>query len=77
MIEKTIMLSTIESVKEFVKIAANYDCEVDLVLGKYMVDAKSIMGIFSLDLTQPLTLRADCEADDKLAADIMPFIYRG
>lgn len=51
-----IMLKTINDVKNFVSIAGNYDFNIDIVSGRYAVDAKSIMGIFSLDLSKPLDL---------------------
>lgn len=49
-----IMLDTIEDVKEFVAQTNSYSFDSDLVSGRYAVDAKSIMGIFSLDLSKPL-----------------------
>lgn len=56
-VNKKIMLEGINEVKEFVKIVSSYpDVEAELQTGRYSVDAKSIMGIFSLDLTAPLTL---------------------
>ena len=61
----TIMLNTINDVKMFVNTVAKYDFDVDLVSGRYAIDAKSIMGIFSLDLSKPIQLEAhsdDCEA---------------
>ena len=54
--ELKIRLSTIESVKEFVATANKYPFDLDLVSGRYAVDAKSIMGIFSLDLNKVLKL---------------------
>lgn len=51
-----IMLRTVSDVKEFVHIVNDSPYEIDLSSGRYLVDAKSIMGIFSLDLTQPLTV---------------------
>lgn len=51
----SIMLNSIEDVKEFVALTNSYSFESDLVSGRYAVDAKSIMGIFSLDLSKPLT----------------------
>lgn len=56
MIEKRIMLKSIGDVKEFVQIATNFDGEVDLVHDRYCIDGKSIMGIFSLDLSQKITM---------------------
>ena len=61
----TIMLNTINDVKLFVNTVAKYDFDVDLVSGRYAIDAKSIRGIFSLDLSKPIQLEAhsdDCEA---------------
>lgn len=51
-----ISLEKTQSVKEFVNIAQSCEYEILLKSGKYVVDAKSILGIFSLDLSQPLTL---------------------
>lgn len=56
MVEVTVTLSSIEDVKEFSTLANNCPFELDLVTGRYAVDAKSIMGIFSLDLSKPLKL---------------------
>ena len=52
----TISLELTQRVKEFVNITQSYDYEILLKSGKYVVDAKSILGIFSLDLSQPLTV---------------------
>ncbi len=56
-----IVLSTINDVKEFVGIVTTYDCDIDLLSGRYAVDAKSIMGIFSLDLSKPLKVNIESE----------------
>ena len=61
-----IRLSSIEAVRDFVEIVRKYDAEVDLSSGRYVVDAKSIMGIFSLDLLNPITLTAYGDDCDKL-----------
>lgn len=57
---KTVQISfdtdTLAKVKSFVNEVTKFDNELDLVSGRYVVDAKSIMGIFSLDLTKPITL---------------------
>lgn len=58
-----IHLKSINEVKDFVRIVNDFPYEVDLASGRYIVDAKSIMGIFSLDLTQPIAVevhQADC-----------------
>ena len=59
-----IKLNTINEVKEFVNIVLQCPYDVDLVSGRYIIDAKSIMGIFSLDLTRPIDLEADIDSDD-------------
>ena len=56
-----INLNSITAVKDFVNIVMMYDFDVDLVSGRYAVDAKSIMGIFSLDLANPIQLVAHTE----------------
>ena len=73
--EATILLQSIEDVKEFNRIVAVYDGDVDLVSGRYVIDAKSIMGIFSLDLSKPidLNIHAEDNADEVLNA-LKPYI---
>ena len=56
-----IRLSSIEAVRDFVEIVRKYDSEVDLSSGRYVVDAKSIMGIFSLDLSKPIAVAANTD----------------
>ena len=53
----TILLDTVEKVRGFVNTLAPLEGDFDLVSDRYVVDAKSIMGIFSLDLGKPLTLQ--------------------
>lgn len=63
-----ISLNSIDKVKSFVNTVTKYDCDFDLVSGRYVIDAKSIMGIFSLDLSKPidLTIHTDDNADEIL-----------
>ena len=65
-----ISLNSIDKVKAFVNEISKFDCDFDLVSGRYVIDAKSIMGIFSLDLSKPidLNIHADSNIDDILAA---------
>ena len=56
-----ISLNSIDKVKSFVNTLANYDSDFDLVSGRYVIDAKSIMGIFSLDLSKPIDLNIHAE----------------
>jgi phosphotransferase system HPr-like phosphotransfer protein len=60
-----IFLSSIEAVKKFVTLTNQCNFPVNLVTDKYKIDAKSIMGIFSLDLSKPLRLAVDDQAVDK------------
>ena len=57
-----LMLSSINDVKDFVNTVSKYDFDVDLTSGRYVVDAKSIMGIFSLDLSK--TIKVEVHSDD-------------
>ncbi|MBC8528755.1 HPr family phosphocarrier protein [Christensenellaceae bacterium NSJ-44] len=57
----TVQLTTTESVKKFVDIVSRYAFDIDLRSGRYVVDAKSILGIFSLDLSKPITLEIQSE----------------
>lgn len=64
--EIKIMLSNVQDVRDFVKVVIMTDYEVDLIQGRYVIDAKSIMGIFSLDLLSPITLVAHSDFADDL-----------
>ena len=61
-----ISLNSIDKVKSFVNTITKYDNDFDLVSGRYVIDAKSIMGIFSLDLSKPidLNIHADGNVDE-------------
>lgn len=73
--ELKVMLGTIEDVKEFVNITNRYQFDCDLVSGRYAVDAKSIMGIFSLDLSKPLdmVIHGEEKAAEELLEQITKF----
>ena len=65
-----ISLNSIDKVKSFVNELVRYsDVYFDLVSGRYVIDAKSIMGIFSLDLSKPIDL--NIHADDGEMEDIL------
>ncbi len=70
----TIKLDMAESVKKFVNITAKYGYEMSLKSGRYVVDAKSILGIFSLDLGEPIVLEIASDDCDDLLAALAPFI---
>ena len=59
-----ISLNSIDKVKSFVNEITKFDNDFDLVSGRYVIDAKSIMGIFSLDLSKPIDL--NIHADDNV-----------
>ena len=59
-----VSLNSIDKVKDFVNEVAKYNAEFDLVSGRYVIDAKSIMGIFSLDLSKPIELNIHSETED-------------
>lgn len=65
MMTKNIQLLSISDVKEFVNAANSIDFDIDLISGRYTVDAKSIMGIFSLDLTKPIVIAANTDNAEK------------
>lgn len=70
-----ILLDSIDSVKDFVNLINRFKSEIDLASGRYVVDAKSIMGIFSLELSKPLlvTVYGDDELDE-IESALQPFI---
>ena len=72
--ETYIVLRDIQSIREFVKEVIQLDYDVDLVQGKYIVDAKSIMGIFALDTLSPITLVAHTDCADDFFEKIAEFI---
>lgn len=71
-----IMLKTINDVKAFVNSVTKYDFDVDLLSGRYAVDAKSIMGIFSLDLSKAITMEIHSDDCQNFLNEIKPFIVK-
>lgn len=67
-------LASINDVKDFVNLVARYDFDVDLVSGRYVVDAKSIMGIFSLNLSKPIKIEIHSDDCDEFVSKIERFI---
>ena len=76
MTKTTVFLQAIKDVKEFVNIVMKYDFDIDLVSGRYAIDAKSIMGIFSLDLSKPIQLNAHTDDAEDLLKDLNKFIVK-
>jgi phosphocarrier protein HPr len=69
MYSSTIVLSNIEAVKKFVTLTNNYNFPINLTTDKYKIDAKSIMGIFSLDLSKPIQIEVDDSEADKESSE--------
>ena len=70
-----VCLDSIDKVKGFVNDISRFNTDFDLISGRYVIDAKSIMGIFSLDLSKPieLTIHASDEIDEILKA-LQPYV---
>jgi len=69
----TIQLKAINDVKEFVGVTAGLTCDVDLVSGRYVIDGKSIMGIFSLDLSKPIEVQVNGDCEEECIAKLEKF----
>ena len=69
-----IRLSLVENVNRFVNIVGRYPFDMDLRAGRHVVDAKSILGIFSLDLSKPITLEIYDDHCEDLLKEIEPFV---
>ena len=72
--EINIKLSNVQDIREFVNIVILSDYDVDLIQGRYVIDAKSIMGIFSLDLLSPIKLVAHTENPEALFEGVAKFM---
>ena len=70
-----ISLNSIDKVKSFVNDITKFDYDFDLVSGRYVIDAKSIMGIFSLDLSKPIDLNIHADDNvDEIMAMLKPYL---
>ena len=69
-----IQLNSINDVKLFVNTVSAYSCDIDLTSGRYVVDAKSIMGIFSLDLSKPIKVEIFSDDCDQLMNELERFM---
>ena len=61
-----IFLNTIVRVKTFAQKVMDFECDIDILVGRYVIDAKSIMGIFSLNLSQELLVEIHSDNDDEI-----------
>lgn len=71
-----ILLSSSNDVKDFVNIVSKYDFDVDFSSGRYVVDAKSIMGIFSLDLSKPVKVDVHSDNCEAFMEELEKFIVK-
>ena len=69
-----IMLNSSNDVKNFVNLANRFDFDADLTSGRYVVDAKSIMGIFSLDLSRPIKIEVHSDDCDSFIEELKQFM---
>ncbi len=70
-----VSLNSIDNVKSFVNTISQYDYDFDLISGRYVIDAKSLMGIFSLDLSKTIDLVIQTDEDvTELVDALKPFI---
>ena len=76
MVKLTVKIVSMQDADKFNKLCSKFNCDMDLQSGKYYVDAKSIMGIFSLDLSKPLILNADTD-DEELIKETLQIYRRG
>ncbi len=71
-----VVLDSIGKIKDFVNAVSQFKCDFDLVSGRYVIDAKSIMGIFSLDLSKPVDLMIhsdDTDTVDRICEILKPY----
>ena len=72
--EIKVCLNSIADVKKFVNMVSMFDCDIDLVSERYIVDAKSIMGIFSLDLSKPIKVEVYSDDTEEFTKEMQEFI---
>jgi len=69
-----ISLKTISDVQNFVNIVNKYPCDIELKSEKYIINAKSMFGIFSLDLSKPIKIVFDCDDPEEIIADLKSYM---
>lgn len=78
MYKAAVKFASVEDAKTFAGICNEVDFKVELVAEPYVIDAKSLMGLFNLDFSQPIALRAYCQDDGSAFAEkIRPFLVAG
>jgi phosphotransferase system HPr-like phosphotransfer protein len=76
MLKTTLLLNTIDNVRDFVEIANSKNYDITLKSGDIIVNAKSIISVFSLDLTKPVEMTADCKTAFELSRQIEKYFYK-
>ena len=76
MSEYTIQLTDMEQIRAFCEIARKYPFKIEFLADRYKIDAKSMMGIFSLELSHPLTLEVHQDAPVEFEREIEPFLIK-
>ena len=78
MSEFLVSLTSIDDVRQFVKAATHCACDVDVLSGRYVVDAKSILGLFSLELAHPVTVEFHGSEEQfaAFAEEVQPFVIK-
>ena len=76
MVKVMVKIDSVLDAKKFSGICNTADFNISLVSGSYTTDAKSIMGLFSLDLSKPFELEADCEENNPVIKKLESFIIR-
>ena len=71
MVKTKVLLNTIQKVRDFSEIVPKYNFDMDLATGRYVIDAKSITGIFSLNLFEELTLTIHADSEDPRTGELM------
>ena len=74
MVKLTVKIVSMQDADKFNKLCSKFDCDMDLQSGKYYVDAKSIMGIFSLDLSKPIKMEIHSDDCDAFLKEIQRFV---
>ena len=74
MVKLTVNIVSMQDADKFNKLCSKFDCDMDLQSGKYYVDAKSILGIFSLDIYKPLVLNEGTDDEQKIKETFADFI---
>lgn len=69
-----VLLNSVDRIKRFVAIATNCEEDIDLVSGRYLIDAKSIMGIFSLDVSRPIEIHVHSDDAESVIKKFGDFI---